>query len=81
MRGGPTIPEAFEIFDLHRNLALSLLRAGRVEEARGEFRETRVSTESPEGFDSEYYNSWQWAGWEFDLVDGDLDAARAEAGA
>lgn len=69
-------PDAFQIFDTQRNLALALLRAGRIDEARAEFRENvRLYGES-RGFDSEYYESWKWAGWEFDLVAGDLDAAR-----
>lgn len=68
--------DAFQVYDIHRNLALSLLRAGRMEEARDEFREDLRLYGESRGFDSEYYESWQWAEWQFDVADGDLDAAR-----
>ncbi|NEZ03150.1 protein kinase [Wenzhouxiangella sp. XN201] len=69
-------PDAFQLFEWQQNMSLGLLRAGRIEAARSKFIENLRLYGESRGIDSEFYKSWQWNGWEFDLLEGNLDAAR-----
>lgn len=69
-------PDAFQLFEWQQNMSLALLRAGRIEEARSEYAENLRRYGESRGFDSDAHRSWQWNGWEFDLLDGNPGAAR-----